>query len=136
MKVIGIEIDNNRAIFFALEEVGTDKKDITNNFKQLKLNDDKDNSEIQNFQSIVFSHFDSINPDRIVILSRQGKGPYASSSISFKIEALIQCYSKRNVEFVSPQGLTAFYKKNDFDVEISHNYQEKAAKLANSILKK
>lgn len=136
MKVIGIEIDNNRAIFFALEEVGTDKKDITNNFKQLKLNNDKDNSEIQNFQSIVFSHFDSINPDRIAILSRQGKGPYASSSISFKIEALIQCYSKKNIEFVSPQGLTAFYKKNAFDIEISHNYQEKSAKLANSILQK
>jgi hypothetical protein len=136
MKVIGIEIDNNRAIFFALEDVGTNKKDITKNFKQLKLNDDKDNSEIQNFQSIVFSHFDTINPDRIAILSRQGKGPYASSSISFKIEALIQCYSKKNIEFVSPQGLTTFYKKNAFDVEISHNYQEKAAKLANSILKR
>jgi hypothetical protein len=119
-----------------LEDVGTNKKDITKNFKQLKLNDDKDNSEIQNFQSIVFSHFDTINPDRIAILSRQGKGPYASSSISFKIEALIQCYSKKNIEFVSPQGLTTFYKKNAFDVEISHNYQEKAAKLANSILKR
>lgn len=136
MKVIGIEIDNNRAIFFAVEEIGTDKKDITNNFKQLKLNDDKDNSEMQNFQSIIFSHFDSINPDRIAILSRQGKGPYASSSISFKIEALIQCYTKKNIEFVSPQGLTAFYKKNTFDVAISHNYQEKAAKLSNSLLKK
>jgi hypothetical protein len=136
MKVIGVEIDNNRAIFFALEEDRGNKKDITNNFKHLKLYDDKDNSEIQNFQSIVFTHFDSVNPDRIAILSRQGKGPYASSSISFKIEALIQCYSKRNVEFVSPQGLTAFYKKNDFDIKISHNYQEKAAKLANSILKK
>ena len=136
MKVIGIEIDNSRAIFFALEEIGSDKKDITNNFKQLKLNDDKDNSEMQSLQSIVFSYFDTIDPDRIAILSRQGKGPYASSSISFKIEALIQCYAKKNIEFVSPQGLTAFYKKNAFDLNISHNYQEKAAKLSNSLLKK
>ena len=136
MKVIGIEIDNNRAIFFALEEVGTAKKNITNNFKQLKLNDDKNNSEIKEFQSIVFSYFDSINPNRIAILSRQGKGPYASSSTSFKIEALIQCYTKKNIEFVSPKGLITFYDKNEFDVEISHIYQEKAAKLSNSLLKK
>lgn len=135
MKVIGIEIDNNRAIFFVIELVGKDKKDLTNNFKQLKLNDDRDNSEIRNFQSIVFSHFDSINPNRIAILSRQGKGPYASSSISFKIEALIQCYTKRDIEFVSPQGLTAFYKKNTFDVEITHIYQVNAAKLSNYLLK-
>ena len=135
MKVIGIEIDNNRAVFFTLEKTGTDKSDITNNFKQLKLADDKDNTEIQRFQSVIFSHFDSINPDRIAILSRQGKGPYASSSISFKIEALIQCYSKKNTEFVSPQALTAFYKKNPFDIVVSHNYQEKAAKLSNYLLK-
>ena len=135
MKAIGIEIDNDRAVFFVLEKTGTDKNNITNNFKQLKLADDKDNTEIQRFQSVIFSHFDSINPDRIAILSRQGKGPYASSSISFKIEALIQCYSKKSIEFVSPQAITIFYKKNSFDVEISHNYQERAAKLSNYLLK-
>ena len=135
MKVIGIEIDNDRAIFFVIEKSGIAVNNITNNFKQLKLNDDRNNSEIQNFQSVIFSHFDSINPDRIAILSRQGKGPYASSSISFKIEALIQCYSKREIEFVSPQAITSYYKKNPFEIEVSHNYQDKAAKLSNYLLK-
>jgi hypothetical protein len=115
MKVIGIEIDNDRAIFFALEKAETDVNNITNNFKQLKLNDDKNNSEILKFQSVIFSHFNLINPDRIAILSRQGKGHYASSSISFKIEALTQCYSKKDIEFVLPQAITSYYKKNPLE---------------------
>ena len=134
MKTIGIEINNNRAIFYALESSEGIVDNITNNFKQITLSDDKDNAEIRSLQSIIFSHFDTINPDRIAILTRQGKGPYSSSSISFKIEALIQCYSSKGIEFVSPQALTAFYKKNEFNLSISHNYQEKAARLSNLLL--
>ena len=130
MKTVGIEIDNDRAIFFVLENIDSKMTNITNDFKQLKLNDDKDNNEIREFQSVVFTHLDSINPDRIAILTRQGKGRFASSSISFKIETLIQCYNKVNVEFVSPQALNIYYKKNPFEVNTSHNYQEKAAKLS------
>ena len=135
MKTIGIEIDNNRAIFFILEKKEDKINNLTNNFKYLKLNDDKSNSEIQNFQSIIFSHFDSINPDKIAIIIRQGKGPYASSSVSFKIEAIIQCYNKIDIEFVSTQALTNYYKKNNFNIEIEHEYQQKSAKLSNYLLR-
>jgi len=135
MKTIGIEIDNDRAIFFVLHTTDETSKNITNDFKQLKLNDDKDNNEIREFQSVIFTHFDSINPDRIAILTRQGKGKFASSSISFKIETLIQCYTKVNIEFVSPQALNIFYKKNIFDIDTSHNYQEKAAKISKYLIR-
>lgn len=135
MKTIGIEIDNDKAILFVLESDGKSIKDLTNNFKHLKLNDDKNNSELQKFQSILFSHFDSINADKIGIITRQGKGKFASSSISFKIEALIQCYTKTEVEFVSPQALNSYYKKNEFNLSIPHIYQEKASKLSNYLLK-
>ena len=104
------------------------------NFKHLKLNDDRDNNEVRNFQSLIFTHFDNINPNKIAILTRQTKGKFSSSAISFKIETLIQCYNKVNVEFVSPQAVNSFYKNNAFDIEISHNYQEKAAKLSNLLL--
>lgn len=134
MKTIGIEIDNDRAIFFIIEKNGNEKTNITNDFKHLKLNDERDNNEVRNFQSLIFTHFDNINPNRIAILTRQTKGKFASSAISFKIEALIKCYNKVNVEFVSPQAINSFYKTNVLDIEILHNYQEKAAKLSNLLL--
>lgn len=134
MKTIGIDIDNDRAIFYILEENNSTIKNITNDFKYIKLSDDRDNNEVREFQSVIFSHFDSINPDKIAILTRQGKGKFASSSLSFKIEALIQCYPKVNIDFVSPQALTSYYKKNTFDITLSHNYQDKAAKLAKFLL--
>ena len=121
-------------IFFIIEKNGDIKTNITNDFKHLKLNDDRDNNEVRNFQSLIFTHFDNINPNRIAILTRQTKGKFSSSAISFKIETLIQCYNKVNVEFVSPQAVNSFYKNNTFDIEISHNYQEKAAKLSNLLL--
>lgn len=131
MKTIGIEIDKNKAIFYVLENDGTSLVNRTNDFKNLILADDRDNSEVRNFQSIIFTHFDTINPSRIAILARQSKGRFASSPISFKIEALIQCYQKVEVEFIAPQTLTTYYKKNDFNVQLSYNYQENSARLAN-----
>jgi hypothetical protein len=134
MKTIGIEIDKNKAIFFVLENDGISINNLTNDFKTLILSDDKDNSQIRNFQSIIFTHFDTINSNRIAILKRQSTGKFASSPISFKIEALIQCYSKLEIEFVAPLTVTTFYKKNNFDIPITYNYQEKAAQLANYLL--
>lgn len=134
MKTIGIEIDNDRAIFFVLEQNADSVYNVTNSFKYLKINDDKDNNEVRNFQSLIFTHFDNINPDRIAVLTRQSKGPYSSSALSFKIEGLIQCYTKKEIEFISPQTLNSFYKKNEFDIKLDHNYQEKAAKLSNYLL--
>lgn len=61
MKTIGIDIDNDRAIFYILEENNSTIKNITNDFKYIKLSDDRDNNEVREFQSVIFSHFDSIN---------------------------------------------------------------------------
>lgn len=135
MKSIGIEIDKKRAICFALEkdDQGT-YINLTGKFKYLDINDDQDNFEIQNFQSTIHTFFENINPDRIAIISRHTKGKFASSPLSFKLEGLIQCYSKVNVEFVPKATLTAHYKKNSFTTTHAHNYQENAAKLANYLL--
>tara|TARA_R110002153_G_scaffold269884_1_gene435836 strand:- start:436 stop:843 length:408 start_codon:yes stop_codon:yes gene_type:complete len=135
MKSIGIEIDKKRAICFALEK---DNQGIyinlTGKFKYIDIKDDQNNIEIQNFQSTIHTFFENINPDRIAIISRQTKGKFASSPLSFKLEGLIQCYNKVNVEFVAKATLTAHFKKNSFTTAYDNNYQENAAKLANYLL--
>lgn len=131
MKVIGIDIDKAKAIFFILERDGKGSiLDLTGEMKSVTLSDDMDNSKVRAFQSTVHSFFDDIKPDKIGLLSRQSKGRFKAASLSFKIEGLIQCYQKVEIEFLSPQKLKAFFKKNDFDLVPEHSYQEDAAKLA------
>ncbi|MDQ3142726.1 MAG: DUF3010 family protein [Bacteroidota bacterium] len=131
MKVIGIDIDKSKAIFYALEKNATGKlTNLTGDFKYLILTDDTDNSRVREFQSTVHTFFDEIQPDRIVILKRQTKGRFKSAPLSFKIEGLIQCYTKIDIEFLPPITLSTFYKKNIFNHLLEHNYQETAAKLA------
>lgn len=135
MKVIGIEIDKKRAVCFALEQ-GSQGTYINLNgeFKYLDIKEDQDNGEIRNFQSTIHAFFDTITPDAIAIISRQTKGRFSSSTFSFKLEGLIQCYEKTDVEFISPRTLSSYYKKNALSVPFDNAYQENAVKLANYLL--
>ncbi|HBG24835.1 MAG: hypothetical protein A2X17_02380 [Bacteroidetes bacterium GWF2_41_61] len=135
MRVIGVEIEKKRAICFALEQDSQGSYiNLTGNFSYLQIKEDQDNGEIKKFQSAIHTFFDSINPDVIAIISRQPKGRYSSSTFSFKLEGLIQCYDKVDIEFVSPRTLSAYYKKNPLSVPFDNNYQENAVKLANYLL--
>jgi hypothetical protein len=135
MKAIGIEIDKKRVVCFALErDIQGNYINLTENFKYLEIKDDQDNGQIRNFQSAIFDFFNSINADVIAIIARQPKGRFSSSTFSFKLEGLIQCYDRAEVEFVSPRTLAAYYKKNSFSVLFDNNYQENVAKLAGYLL--
>ncbi|MDP3451781.1 MAG: DUF3010 family protein [Bacteroidales bacterium] len=131
MRVIGIEIDKKRVTCFALEQDSQEAYiNLTGNFKYLEIKDDQDNGQIRSFQSAIYTFFNSINPDVIAIIARQPKGRFSSSTFSFKLEGLIQCYDRVEIEFVSPRTLAAYYKNNSFSVLFDNNYQENVAKLA------
>jgi hypothetical protein len=131
MKVIGIDIDKTKAIFFALEkDADGNIRNLTTDFKYVILIDDTDNSKVRAFQSTVHTFFKTIHPDRIAILKRQTKGRFKSAPLSFKIEGLIQCYEKTDIEFFPPITISTYFKKNDFNFKPEHSYQEAAAKLA------
>jgi hypothetical protein len=131
MKVIGIDIDKTKAIFYALEkDANGNIINLTGDFKYVTLNNDTDNSSVRAFQSTVHSFFETINPDRIAILKRQTKGRFKSAPLSFKVEGLIQIYEKLEIEFVPLISISTYFKKNDFNLQTEHNYQERAAKLA------
>jgi hypothetical protein len=135
MRILGIDIDKTKAIFYVLEKSKKGKiTPVKSNIKYLTMTDDTDNASIRTFQSSVHAFFDQINPDRIAILKRQTKGRFRSAPLSFKIEGLIQCYEKTNVEFFQPLTITNYFKKNEFNLEVEHDYQEPAAKLAYYIL--
>ena len=135
MKAIGIDIDKKRAICFAVEiNSQGDVKNITGKQKFIEVKEDQNNSEIRTFLKEIQNYFNLINPDRIAILTRQTKGRFSASPYSFKLEGLIQCYNKIEIEFISPQTITAFYKKNEITLDFDNKYQENAMRLANYIL--
>lgn len=135
MRVIGIEIDKKRANCFALERNSKGTYiNLTGEFNYFEIQNDQDNVEIKKFQSAMHTFFNNINPDVVAIITRQSKGRFSSSTFSFKIEGLIQCYDKVDVEFVSPRTLSAYYKENSLSVPFDDSYQENAVKLANYLL--
>ncbi|WP_298542961.1 DUF3010 family protein [uncultured Aquimarina sp.] len=136
MKVIGIEIDKKRAICMVLsKDLQGEYTNLTGKTKYIEIKDDQSNQDIQNFQKEIHEFFDTIQPDHIAIISRQTKGKFAAASVSFKLEALIQCYSNAEMSFVSKQTLTAYYKKNPLPVAFDNAYQENATRLAAYLLR-
>ncbi len=135
MKVIGIHIDKIKAICVVLETDGYDGiKILSAQCKIFILKNDMDNVSVRAFQEEMHSWFDNIQAERIVILARQTKGRFRSAPLSFKIEGLIQCYEEIDIEFVSGPKVTAFFRKNDFDLSPEFDYQESAAKVAYFLL--
>lgn len=137
MKALGIEINGNCAVFCAIEE--SDKlTDITGKITKLELNDDENSSEIHQFVDVIHSYLDSTKFDKIAIIKRAKslKAKFPVSPISFKLEGLIQTYKMTDVDFIAPQTLNAYFKKNDFDFKPKYAYQNSSAQLAYYLLKK
>ncbi|MEP6646480.1 MAG: DUF3010 family protein [Saprospiraceae bacterium] len=135
MRITGIHIDKTKAIFYTLEKkLNGEIIHLPSDDKYLTLINDTDNASVRAFQTSVHSFFDKTQPDRIAILMRQTKGRFRSAPLSFKIEGLIQCYKKVEVEFVQPIKVSGYFKKNEFSLETEHEYQEPAAKLAYYLL--
>lgn len=136
MKAVGIEIDKKRAIcvIVSKDAHGT-YQNVTTKTKYIEIKDDHNNHEIQDFREKIETFFDEVTPNCIGIISRQTKGKFAAASVSFKLEALIQCYKKIEITFVSKQTLTAYYKKNELPVSYDNAYQENATRLATYLLR-
>jgi len=135
MRVIGIEIDKTKTIFYALEtDAHGNLVPLPGKLRFLILENDTENHSVRAFQSNIHSYFDGLHPDRIAILKRQTKGRFKSSPLSFKIEGLIQCYKKVEVEFIQPMAVSSYFKKHEFDLTPEFEYQIPAAKLASYMI--
>ena len=140
MKSIGIVIKGKKAILFALEKnLLSNYIILDDKFKSLEIDDHYNNSQIVEFKNTIESFINSISPDRIGIIKRNEKGgfpkndnvkdSFSTSPISFKIEGILQLCNI-NIEFIAPQTLNSYIKKNDLPFKVKYNYQIKSAELA------
>jgi len=137
MKTLGIDINGNTAVFCATEENGG-IVDITGKMTKLELKDDESSQEVHEFVDVVHSHFNEMKFDKIGILKRAKslKAKFPVSPISFKLEGLIQTYKDTEIQFIAPQSISAYYKKNQRVFNPKYAYQDSAANLAYYLLKK
>lgn len=141
MKVIGIEIKGTRLNVVVLErQADGTHLDITGKAKSFELENEHDAQSVRDFMNVLHRHFDSINPSTIGIIKRNanavertvGKVKFRPPSpISFKLEALIQLYPKKDVVLIASQTIKAYLKKNkELSVTPSFDYQERAFELS------
>ena len=137
MKTLGIDIAGNTAVFCAIEE-NSEIKDITGKMTKLELKDDESSLEVHEFVDVVHSFLKDHQFDKIAIIKRAKslKAKFPVSPISFKLEGLIQTYKESEIMFVSPQTISAYFKKNQNLFKPKYGYQKSASDLAYYLLKR
>ena len=137
MKTLGIDINGNTAVFCSVEE-NNGIVDITGKMTKLELKDDESSQEVYEFVDVIHSHFNEMQFDKIAILKRAKslKAKFPVSPISFKLEGLIQTYIESEIDFIAPQTISAYCKKNQKVFKPKYAYQNSAADLAYYLLKK
>lgn len=129
---IGVDIDGRKVIVVVMRNEAGEIKNFTGSYKPILLEDDNNASNVILFRNALFATFDSYNPSVILIKTRNpnGKGSYAPSPISFKVEGIIQTYEKCCVRMVAPQTIAAYFKKNTATLAPKFGYQSDAFNLA------
>lgn len=136
MKTCGIEIDNDKAILVSLEKYEDGTIEICEHSTKIVLNDHENSNSIKDFSDLVHSQLDTIGANRVAIIKRQTKGPYAAGALSFKIESVIQCYKGLDVELVASATIKAYLKRNALEINPKYKYMENALKAAFYLMKK
>ena len=135
MKTCGIEIDNDKAIIVGLERYEDGTIEICEHSTKIVLNDHEKSESIKDFSDLVHSQLDTIGADRIAVIKRQTKGPYAAGALSFKIESVIQCYKGLDVELIASATIKAYLKKNSMEIKPKYKYLENALQAAFYLMK-
>jgi len=141
MKAIGIQIEGDEAILVVLSKDVNGIITQTDECVRFNITDHTISSQVQQFRDLVNSTFDLIMPTIIGIKMRNAKAKERGnvrppSPISFKLEGIIQLYSKCNIDFVWPQTITAFKKKNGSFPSSKNKYQQDAFDTAYYLLTK
>ena len=119
----GIDISAKEAVFYAVDEL--DREVF---LEKLKVSDADDGEQLIFFQK---QAAELLNPSvtAIAISKRMGKGKFAASPQSFKLEAALQLIAPK-LQLISPQTVKAFLKKNPNPGTAKFSYAEKAFDLA------
>lgn len=112
MRICGVDIRGRDAILAIVSS--DDESNLTHvnsTSRKLELPDDRNSEQLKVMHRTIKAFALEHGIERFVIKTRNGTGPMASGGVTFKIEGLFQL-SDTPVDFVSPQALGQFSKKN------------------------
>ncbi|SRR6266542_2215835 len=137
MKILAVQIKSSEAILVVLKKNDDGLIFQTNESTKFQLADHSNSNQVKQFRDQINAAFDTIEPDRIIILARNanGKGRLAPSPVSFKLEGIMQLYTKKNIEFMWPQTISAYLKKEPIALKAENKYQQDALHAAYIIIK-
>jgi len=133
MKVCGIELKGNDAIFTCLEGDAENYNLVELTLKKINLKDSKNQADIHQFTKELNAFFDLNQFEKIGIKARGEKGRFAGGPTSFKMEALIQ-NTLWNVNIIHGATLRAALKTKVIDESGVKKYQVEALMVARYLL--
>mgnify|MGYP000429730151 CR=1 FL=1 len=128
MRICGIELKSNNAIFSVIEKQDDDiVVYIDMKIKKITLEDDEKQESIRQFCNELLVFLTKENIDKVILKKRAKKGNFAGGAVTFKMEALIQLNPHCPVDLVSGQALSRFEKDENIEYPNELNkYQEQA----------
>ena len=131
MKICGIEIKSNEAIFACAAFEGLDVAHVPLTLRKLALADDEAADSVKAFaeQARAFVRDNGIT--HLAIKQRSKKGEFAGGPVTFKIEGVLQLLEHCEVTLLSPQTISAHARKQETALPTTLNkYQWEAFKAA------
>ncbi|MGP2656893.1 DUF3010 family protein [Malaciobacter sp. WC5094] len=127
MKLCGVELKANNAIFSVFEKNDDIVIYIDLKIKKITLDDDESFEDIKTFSNNVNDFLKDNKIEKVFIKKRAKKGNFAGGAVTFKMEGIIQLNDICDVTLVSSQSVNSFEKKNmiEFPKELK-KYQEGA----------
>lgn len=116
MRIFGIEIKANEAIFALIDSDGNEIAFIPSGTRKLSLSDDESQEAVKLFFETIGAFFRNNGVELVAIKKRNKKGEYAGGPITFKIEGLIQMIQVCDVCLISSQTIAASNRKNNFQI--------------------
>ena len=129
-KICGIKIDSNKIIIVILTGSKGNFEYVDTSITKIELQDHTKQENVKSFKQAVDTFLASEDISLVAIKGRATKGNFAGGAISFKIEAIIQTM-EREVRVISPNSISALFKKKSIDLSmIKNKYQIEAAQTA------
>ncbi len=136
MKVLGIQLKTKEIILVVLIKGGNGEIVQTSESDKFEVFDIYNTEQVRQFSNQMQVALKQIKPDVIGIYKRNenAKGKMTPSAASFKWEGIIQLVSSVDIRFVSPQTLSAYFKKNKKTIAANMRYQGDAFDVAYYLL--
>ena len=133
MKIVcGIEISGSTANIVILEGKKSSYSLIKSEVKQLKLEEDRDQTQVKTFHETIEDLLHQNNVEKLAVRRPSTSGKFTASPAAFKIEAILQLGSVP-VELLHSTKISSIMKKNnipDEKYEGLFKYQKSAFDVA------